>query len=163
MNGGHADVDRLRDELLRQRLLGTRTGRRARVQRVSRDRPLPLSFGQQQMWFLNRMAPDSPEYLVPLTLRLRGPLEAAAVARAVDQIVERHEILRTRYTLTGTEPVQVIGRRRPAVLVVTDLRELPERDRERQATRLAGRGWARGHGPRPRVAAAGAPRPDRRR
>ncbi|HEX6524000.1 MAG TPA: amino acid adenylation domain-containing protein [Streptosporangiaceae bacterium] len=109
--------------------------RRTRIQAVDREGPLPLSFGQQQMWFLNRLEPDSPEYLVPFILRLRGTLDQEAVASAVDQIVERHEILRTRYTMVGTEPVQVIDPPRPARLAVTDLRGDP--DGERQALRLA--------------------------
>ncbi|GAA3132270.1 condensation domain-containing protein [Nonomuraea salmonea] len=63
--------------------------------------PLPLSYGQQQMWFLNRLEPDSPEYLVPMILRLTGPVDVAALRRAIDEIAARHEILRTRYAVAG--------------------------------------------------------------
>jgi amino acid adenylation domain-containing protein/non-ribosomal peptide synthase protein (TIGR01720 family) len=114
---------------------GARGRRRMRIAPVDREGPLPLSFGQQQMWFLNRMEPDSPEYLIPLILRLRGPLDPDAMSVAIDAIIERHEILRTRYALAGTEPVQVIGPVWPDTLTVTDLREAP--DGERQAMRLA--------------------------
>ncbi len=75
---------------------------------MPRDRPLPLSHGQQQLWFLNRLAPDSTEYLVPLAFRIEGELDVAALGRAWSALVARHEILRTRYVLAGAEPTQVI-------------------------------------------------------
>ncbi|MGW7281847.1 amino acid adenylation domain-containing protein [Streptomyces sp. NPDC054844] len=68
------------------------------------------------MWFLSRLEPDSPEYLVPLVLRLRGPLDADALERAWQGVLERHEILRTRYVLRGDEPVQVVDAPRPLPL-----------------------------------------------
>ncbi|MFC8361396.1 amino acid adenylation domain-containing protein [Streptomyces griseorubiginosus] len=123
MNGDKAhtvrDAAALRDELLRRRMAGRRgAGRRTVVPRADRTAPLPLSYGQQQMWFLNRLEPDSTEYLVPLVLRLRGPLDTGALSRAWQALLERHEILRTRYSLAGDEPVQVIDAPRPTVLDV---------------------------------------------
>lgn len=104
------DADALRAELLRRRLAGGRAAapRRTGIPRAERSASLPLSYGQQQMWFLSRLEPDSPEYLVPLVLRLRGPLDADALDRAWQGVVERHEILRTRYVLRDDEPVQVV-------------------------------------------------------
>ncbi|WP_405974467.1 amino acid adenylation domain-containing protein [Streptomyces sp. NBC_00988] len=105
------DAASVRAELLRRRLAGRggRTARRSLIERADRGAPLPLSFGQQQMWFLNRMDPDSVEYAVPLVLRLRGPLDTEALTAAWERIVERHEILRTRYALGADgEPVQLI-------------------------------------------------------
>ncbi|MFF7279700.1 non-ribosomal peptide synthase/polyketide synthase [Streptomyces griseorubiginosus] len=114
------DAAALRDELLRRRMTGRRgAGRRTTVPRADRTAPLPLSYGQQQMWFLNRLEPNSTEYLVPLVLRLRGPLDTGALGRAWQTLLERHEILRTRYALAGDEPVQVIDAPRPTVLDVT--------------------------------------------
>ncbi|MDG4786446.1 amino acid adenylation domain-containing protein [Micromonospora sp. WMMD1102] len=124
-------VEAAREELLRARLAGRlRGGRRAALTRVDRNGPLPLSFGQQQMWFLSRLDPGSWEYLVPLALRLRGTLDAAALRRALTGLVGRHEILRTRYALADGEPVQVIDPAGPVELAVTDLTELPEAERE---------------------------------
>ena len=71
-----------REELIRQRLAGRVGGRSRTIPRADRAGRLPLSFGQQQMWFLNRLEPDSPEYLVPLALRLRGSVDVAALSRA---------------------------------------------------------------------------------
>ncbi|MFC8667605.1 amino acid adenylation domain-containing protein, partial [Streptomyces sp. NPDC057199] len=105
-----AEAEALRAELLRRRLAGRNTGavRRAEIPRADREAPLPLSYGQQQMWFLSRLEPDSPEYLVPLVLRLRGALDTEALGRAWQALLERHEILRTRYALDGDEPVQIV-------------------------------------------------------
>ncbi|MBE1533910.1 non-ribosomal peptide synthetase [Actinomadura algeriensis] len=116
-------------------LLRRRRGRRGRVPRADRDGTLRLSYGQQQMWFLNRFDPDGSEYLVPLTLRLTGPLDVPALGGALDEIVARHEILRTRYTVTGAEPVHVIDAPAAQIMTVTDLRGAP--DAERRALELA--------------------------
>ncbi|MFD7617398.1 amino acid adenylation domain-containing protein [Streptomyces sp. NPDC059802] len=129
--------DRLRAELLR-RLSGRTTEQQPEIPRADREQPLRLSPGQQQMWFLQRMEPDSHEYVVPLVLRLTGPLDETALRRAVDAVAARHEILRTRYDFVAGRPVQLID---PAGLVpftATDLGSLPLDEREAEArTRAA--------------------------
>jgi amino acid adenylation domain-containing protein len=80
--------------------------------RADRSAPLPLSFAQQRLWFLQQLDPASNSYNMPYTLRLRGDLDTAALERAIGFIVARHEALRTRFELVGDEPVQVID---PAV------------------------------------------------
>ncbi|WP_460068176.1 amino acid adenylation domain-containing protein [Streptomyces sp. YKOK-I1] len=99
-----------RDELVRRRLAGRRTGGgRAAIPRADRTAPLPLTSGQQQMWFLQRLDPDSTEYLIPLVVRLRGALDTEALERALGEITARHEILRTRYAMTDDgRPVQLV-------------------------------------------------------
>ncbi|GAA3495614.1 hypothetical protein GCM10019016_027140 [Streptomyces prasinosporus] len=131
-------VDDRREELVRARLAGGRGGRRAAVTPVDRDGPLALSHGQQQMWFLSRLDPDSWEYSVPVALRLRGPLSADLLRRCFEELVARHEILRTRYRLDGADPVQLIDPPGPFDLPVDDLTGggTPA-DRERRARRLA--------------------------
>ncbi|QFU91635.1 non-ribosomal peptide synthetase [Amycolatopsis sp. YIM 10] len=99
-------TDELGAELLRR--LARRTGRAVTITPADRSGPLPLSYGQAQLWFLNRLAPYSSEYLLPMAVRLRGELDEAGLGTALEGIVARHEILRTRYVLDGTEPVQVI-------------------------------------------------------
>ncbi|MFE5732209.1 amino acid adenylation domain-containing protein [Streptomyces sp. NPDC056528] len=64
--------------------------------RVPRDGALPLSRQQEGLWFLHQLDPDSPVYHLPLVLRLRGPLDVAALRRALRGLTERHEVLRTR-------------------------------------------------------------------
>ena len=126
-----------RDELLRRRLAGGAGGRRSRIPRADRSEALPLSSGQQQMWFLNRLDSDSAEYLVPLVLRLRGRLDVAALGRAWAELPVRHEILRTRYTMRDGRPVQVIDPASTAGLRVRDLTGEPAVDREAQARAVA--------------------------
>ncbi|MEV4702015.1 amino acid adenylation domain-containing protein [Actinoplanes sp. NPDC049316] len=112
-----AGASEAREELLRRRLAGTSAGRRRpAIGPADRSGPLPLSYGQQQMWFLNRLEPDSAEYLVPLVVRLRGPLDTAALSEAWLRLLDRHEILRTRYRMDGGEVTQVIDAKGTAEL-----------------------------------------------
>ncbi|HEX2077990.1 MAG TPA: amino acid adenylation domain-containing protein [Longimicrobium sp.] len=76
---------------------------------VERDRPLPLSFAQQRLWFLDQFEPGTALYNVPSALRLSGALDVAALERAVGEVVRRHEALRTTFAANGDEPVQVIA------------------------------------------------------
>ncbi|WP_436961369.1 amino acid adenylation domain-containing protein [Streptomyces sp. SudanB182_2057] len=100
--------EQLRDELLRRRLRGRARDTENGIRHADRSKPLPLSFGQQQMWFLHQLDPDSPEYLVPIAFRLRGELNVEELRAALTDLVARHEILRTRYTVDGTGPVQTV-------------------------------------------------------
>ncbi|CAO5250733.1 hypothetical protein FAGKG844_500017 [Frankia sp. AgKG'84/4] len=113
--------DLLREEFLRRRLEGRARGAGRGIERADRSGPLPLSFGQQQMWFLDQLDPGSAEYLVPLAFRLRGPLDPQAMAQAWTGLVARHEILRTRYTFDGTDPRPIIDDPAPVDLPVDDV------------------------------------------
>ena len=67
-----------------------------------------LSFAQQRLWFLNQYEPESPEYNVPLGLRIRGALDPGILRRTLETIVDRHEVLRTTFTAVDGEPVQYL-------------------------------------------------------
>lgn len=69
----------------------------------------PLSFGQQRLWVIDRAAPGSATYNVPLLVRWREPVEAAAWCEALRAVVARHAVLRTTYHLRDGEPVQVVA------------------------------------------------------
>ncbi|HEX2094523.1 MAG TPA: non-ribosomal peptide synthase/polyketide synthase, partial [Longimicrobiaceae bacterium] len=103
--------------------------------RVPRDAPLPLSFAQQRLWFIDRLEPGSSAYNLPLALRLRGPLDARVLARTVAEIVRRHESLRTVFAEAGGEPVQVVLPAGPGALPVVDLAGLAGEAREAEARR----------------------------
>ncbi|MBF6188705.1 non-ribosomal peptide synthetase [Nocardia farcinica] len=98
----------------------------------ARPARLPLSPAQQRMWFLNRYDAASTAYTIPVALRLRGALDPAALRAALDDLVARHEALRTRYPEVDGEPVQEIlpaGPALPDAETVTES-ELPQRIRE---------------------------------
>ncbi|MFF4156739.1 amino acid adenylation domain-containing protein [Streptomyces sp. NPDC001678] len=132
-------ADDLRAELLRRRAAARKARGGDGIPKADREGPLPLSSGQQQMWFLSQLEPDSPEYLVPLILRMRGTLDADALGLAWQHLADRHEILRTRYELRDNEPVQLVGTGPRADLARTDLTGLPADEREREAFELAER------------------------
>src|SRR5262249_5594826 len=69
---------------------------------------IPASFAQRRLWFLDRQVPSNPLYNVPYAVRLRGPLDIAALQQSLNEIVFRHEILRTTFSSHQGEPVQII-------------------------------------------------------
>ena len=77
--------------------------------RGSRDQKLPLSFAQQRLWFLDQLEPESPLYNVPHIVRMTGKLDIAVLDRTLNEIVRRHETLRTRFETVDDQPVQVIA------------------------------------------------------
>ncbi|MFE6520893.1 amino acid adenylation domain-containing protein [Streptomyces sp. NPDC057794] len=103
------------------------------------DGPHALSFAQQRLWFLDRLAPGSPLYNVPLVLAVDGPLDVAALGEGVRALVRRHASLRTRLVADGDEPLQVVDADAELPLQVEDLRQLPEAVREREAAERARR------------------------
>jgi amino acid adenylation domain-containing protein len=105
--------------------------------RVDRHGALPLSFGQERLWFLDRMAPGGAVYNLPLAIRCEGPLDAWAFAAALGQVVGRHEALRTTFdVLTDGRPVQAIAPPGRFSLPSIDLQAVPERGEE-EARRVA--------------------------
>ena len=103
---------------------------------VSREEPLPLSFGQQRMWFLHQLEPENPSYNLPLVLRIEGKLEIALLDASLQQLIARHESLRTSFPLLGGQPVQHIEAASPVMLRQRDLRNLEPEEQQRQATLL---------------------------
>jgi amino acid adenylation domain-containing protein len=99
--------------------------------------PLPLSFAQQRLWFIDQLEPGSAAYNMPFALRLRGELDTAALRASLDALVRRHETLRTTFAEQGGVPVQVIHPAASVALRELDLRDLPEAEREAEAERLA--------------------------
>ncbi|MEU8379423.1 amino acid adenylation domain-containing protein [Streptosporangium sp. NPDC048865] len=94
-------------------------------------RGAPLSFGQERLWFMDQFAPGTAAYTIPMTLRLTGPLDVAALERAIGAVVARHESLRTRFPADEDgRPTAVVEERVEVPL------ELAEADGERSAVRL---------------------------
>src|SRR5438270_2921865 len=107
------------------------------IRPVSREGGLPLSFAQQRLWFLDQLQPASHVYNVPLAVRLRGPLDLAALRRALHLVAARHEVLRTCFPSAGGRPRQLIRPRASLPLPLFDLGGLPGGEREARALELA--------------------------
>ncbi len=84
------------------------------VERLEHDGPVPLSFAQERLWFLEQMRPGEGLYTIPVALRLTGALDEDVLARALTEVARRHESLRTVFPVVEGRPVQVV---RPAVPV----------------------------------------------
>ncbi|MBZ4423347.1 non-ribosomal peptide synthetase, partial [Myxococcus sp. RHSTA-1-4] len=76
---------------------------------VPRSGPLPLSFAQQRLWFIDQLQPGSASYNMPTFMRMEGALDVDALQRAFDELVRRHEALRTTFTQQEGQPLQLIA------------------------------------------------------
>jgi amino acid adenylation domain-containing protein len=101
---------------------------------VPRDRPIPLSFSQRRLWFLQSVDPDLTAYNIPAVFHIKGTLSIPALEQALNAIVNRHEVLRTRMVEFEGEPVQQIVSPLTATLSVTDLTHLAK---DRTAAEIA--------------------------
>jgi amino acid adenylation domain-containing protein len=125
-----------------------RRGRAAAPSGIPRRAPgteVPLSFGQEQLWFIDQFAPGLSTYNIPAGLRLSGPLDREALQRAVDAFVARHETLRTRLVANKDgRPIQVVDEPAPVDMPVVDYTALEPEEREKRF-----KAWAHeeGHGP----------------
>jgi amino acid adenylation domain-containing protein len=104
---------------------------------IPRLESIPLSFAQARLWFLDQLQPNSAFYNIPLALRLSGQLNIAAIESSINEIIQRHEALRTNFTTQEGQPVQIIASTLNLKLLVVDLLYLPESSREIEAQRLA--------------------------
>ncbi|MEG4595033.1 amino acid adenylation domain-containing protein [Microcoleus sp. F8_C2] len=104
---------------------------------IPRLESIPLSFAQTRLWFLDRLQPDIAFYNIPLALRLFGQLNIAALQSSINEIIWRHEALRTNFAIVGDQPVQVIASSLSFQLPVVNLLHLSESQREIEAKRLA--------------------------
>ncbi|HEV7518607.1 MAG TPA: condensation domain-containing protein, partial [Thermoanaerobaculia bacterium] len=110
------------------------------LQRAPRTGPLPLSFAQERLWFLDQLEPGSAAYNIPAALRLSGRLErsaVAALAAGLGEIVRRHEALRTTFRPGAQGPVQVFVPALAARLPAVDLAGLPDGPARAESRRLA--------------------------
>jgi len=100
-----------------------------------RDGPVLPSYAQQRLWFLDRLNPGNPVYNIPMALHLAGPVDHTALEKSLNEIVRRHEVLRTEFLSDDGQPWQVVVGHRRVPLSVIDLTEAE--DRETTARQLA--------------------------
>ena len=98
---------------------------------------LPASIGQERFWALDRLNPGNPTWSVPVRFRLQGPLDPALLKRAFNRIIQRHEILRTTFTVADGQPAQVVKPSLEIDVPVVDLRQLPKPERDAELDRLS--------------------------
>ncbi|MEG4574228.1 amino acid adenylation domain-containing protein [Microcoleus sp. N3A4] len=103
---------------------------------VSREGDLPLSFGQERLWFKNQIDPTNPSYNEFAALRLKGSLNAEALERSINEIIRRHELWRTTFREVDGQPIQIIASTLKLAISLIDLRQLPNDEREIEIQRL---------------------------
>nr|WP_275899245.1 non-ribosomal peptide synthetase [Pyxidicoccus caerfyrddinensis] len=104
---------------------------------VPRTGPLPLSFAQQRLWFIDQLEPGGSSYSIPRFIRMQGSLDVAALRLSFEELVRRHEALRTTFTQQDGQPLQLIASHAELPLPVVDLSAMePEAAREELQRRL---------------------------
>ncbi|ACB52421.1 peptide synthetase [Crocosphaera subtropica ATCC 51142] len=94
---------------------------------------IPLSFAQQRLWFIQQLEPENNSYNVPSAFRLRGKLEVEILERTLNEIVKRHEMLRTTFTTdSDRQPIQVVKAFEPFSLPMVDLQGIADAETEIQ-------------------------------
>ncbi|MEH2206526.1 MAG: amino acid adenylation domain-containing protein [Nostoc sp.] len=106
------------------------------IEPVSRTGNLPLSFAQARLWFLDKLQPNSGFYNIPIVWRFSGQLNVAALQSSLNEIIRRHEALRTNFVTQEEQPVQVIAATVSLPLEIVDLLHLPQGEREVEMQRL---------------------------
>ena len=104
----------------------------------TKNGPLPLSFAQQRLWFVQQLDAENPFYNVPLAYRLIGALDVRALEQSCNEIIRRHEVLRTSFPAYDGRPVQSIAPEAECRLRVMDLQSLPAGERDAAAATVCG-------------------------
>ncbi|AFZ01575.1 non-ribosomal peptide synthetase [Calothrix sp. PCC 6303] len=86
----------------------------------------PLSFTQQGLWFIHQLTPNAPTYNIPIIINLKGNLNLPALQESLNEIIRRHEVLRTSFTVINQQPVQVINQPVPLTLNVEKVQTLAQ-------------------------------------
>ncbi|MEA5603525.1 non-ribosomal peptide synthetase [Nostoc sp. UHCC 0252] len=101
------------------------------------DAELPLSYAQTRLWFLDKLNPNSAFYNFPIALRLVGTLNRTALEQSLQEIVHRHEALRTNFVIVDGKPSQIIQTQINCTLSVVDLKHLSTTEQETASQQLA--------------------------
>jgi amino acid adenylation domain-containing protein len=121
---------------LKEKKLASQKTQSLPITPAPRDGDLPLSFAQQRLWFLDQLAPNNPFYNISNATMLEGKLDLGVLELVINEIVRRHEVLRTRFEVKAGAPVQVIDEWEPRKLEVVDLIGMTREEREEEAGRI---------------------------
>ncbi|MBN3897507.1 MAG: amino acid adenylation domain-containing protein [Nostoc sp. NOS(2021)] len=106
------------------------------IQKITKE-VQPLSFAQQRLWFINQLEPGNLAYNISLAINLKGQLKVTLLEHSLNEIVRRHETLRTTFTTVNGQPVQVIAPSLKLSISVVDCQKIPGAKRETEVRRLA--------------------------
>ncbi|MEP6490690.1 amino acid adenylation domain-containing protein [Microcoleus vaginatus GB2-A3] len=107
------------------------------IEVIDRSQNLPLSFGEQQLWFLAQVEPGNPFYNEHFTIYLPSSIDRLALEQSFNQIIDRHEILRTNFSVVDGQPIRIVQPTCYLSLPLINLQEIAsESDRETEALRL---------------------------
>lgn len=101
---------------------------------VSRDNDIPLSFAQERLWLHDQLEPNTPNN-INNAVRISGSLKSDVLQMALDTIVERHEVLRTTFSVVSGNPIQVVNQKRPVQITRIDLTNSPADERDSEIER----------------------------
>ncbi|PEP90515.1 non-ribosomal peptide synthetase, partial [Bacillus wiedmannii] len=122
--------------LLEKKMRESKNQSTKKVKRNKEINEFPLSYGQKQLWFLENINPDSCLYNIPEAMRLKGSLNVSALESSINDIIKRHEILRTSFIEKKGEPMQIVNPFEFQKLHVKDLTHLPNAERENMVNQI---------------------------
>ena len=132
-----ATISRAKRELLSKYLRGEIAAQSVNeIPRREANAPLQLSFAQERLWFLDQLMPGSPVFNVPTAVRISRPLELDVLQRCVDEIIQRHEVLRSTFVTIDGQPAPIINSQIETKISVVDLTQLDHATREAESLRL---------------------------
>jgi Condensation domain/AMP-binding enzyme len=123
-------------ELKLKKTKGAIPSEQAIPRRANRD-SAPLSFAQQRLWFINQLEPNNPAYNVPWVRRINGLIKVDALEQSLNEIVRRHEALRTSFIIVDGNPMQVVSDSQSISISILDLSHLSPGESQHQAQRFA--------------------------
>ncbi|HEX5890496.1 MAG TPA: amino acid adenylation domain-containing protein [Pyrinomonadaceae bacterium] len=124
---------------------GLRLPQTDQIPRCTREdvNQFPTSIDQERLWFIEQLQPGNAAYNIFSASRIRGPLDAALMERVVNELIARHEVLRTTFTVVDDQPAQVIHPKMEIKLTPIDLQSIPLEQREQEALRLVTEDFSR--------------------
>ncbi|MEH2206140.1 MAG: amino acid adenylation domain-containing protein [Nostoc sp.] len=111
--------------------------RATNIERIARSPELPLSFAQQRLWFLAQLEPNSPFYNIPAAVLLEGQLNVEALQQSFNEIISRHEALRTNFQTREGQAIAVISEAVSLTLIVFDISDLSLNQQEAEVKKEA--------------------------
>ena len=107
------------------------------IKPVPRSQTLPLSFAQQRLWFMEQLQPGSPAYNIPTGVKISGDLDIDCLEKSLNEIIRRHEVLRTNFETEAGQPIQVIKSERKISLTIHNLQQLDSDTQEAKIQELS--------------------------